>query len=308
MKKNPINLLMTCTAAVLITFTACKKPVEQQPTPSETATHSDDQMQFTAEMDAVTDEANDIIRDNASFNFRNSTNTICDGTYSVDTNAAVKTITITYNGGDCSGRNRTRTGSVVLSMAKDVRWADAGAQLTITYNNVTVTRNSDQKSITLNGSAVITNVTGGTIIGLPNSGSMVHRINSDGMTVKFADGTSRTWMVAKQRDFSYNNGIVISTSGTHSEGSLSQISEWGVNRGGQAFTTVIAEPLVITQECYFRVTSGRIEYNTDTKLAITFGLDMYGVPTNCPGLTGNYYFKAEFTDLRSITHTLIWPY
>src|SRR4051812_42096277 len=73
MKKNPINLVMTCTAAALLMFTACKKTA-QEPTPSENVEHSDDQMQFTAEMDAVTDEANDLIRESASFNFRNTSN------------------------------------------------------------------------------------------------------------------------------------------------------------------------------------------------------------------------------------------
>jgi hypothetical protein len=291
----------------LLMFTACKKTA-QEPTPSENVEHSDDQMQFTAEMDAVTDEANDLIRESASFNFRNTSNGICDATFVVDTTSTTKSITITYTGGNCSGtKNRKRTGSVVLSMPKATRWSDVNAQLTITYNNLKVTRISDNKSITLNGNTVITNVSGGTIVGLPNAGSMVHTITSNGMTIKFSDGTSRVWMVRKQRNFSYNNGIVISATGTYSSGNIQHISEWGVNRGGQEFTTVIAEPLVIRQDCNFRVTSGRIEYNTDTKLAITFGLDVNGAPTSCPG-AGFYYFKAEYTDLRSITHTLIWPY
>ena len=75
--KNPINLLMTATVAVLVTFTACKKTVEKE-TPSETATHSDDQSQFTAEVDAVTEDVNEIINESASFNFRRTSSAVCD--------------------------------------------------------------------------------------------------------------------------------------------------------------------------------------------------------------------------------------
>ncbi len=304
--KNPINLLMTLTAAVLITFTACKKTNDNE-APSDTATHSDDQSQFSSEMDAVAEDANDIINESASFNFRRNSSAVCDATIAIDTAGDVKKITVTYTGGICAAKNRTRTGQVVLSMPKSKRWNEAGAQLTVALKNLTVTRISDKKSIVLNGNTIITNVSGGNVIRLSSSGPMQHKIVSEGITVKFPNGTTRTWMIAKQRDFTYDGGIVISTSGFHTEGDVNHISEWGVNRGGQAFKTVIAEPLVIKQNCDFRVTSGRIEYMTDVKLAITFGLDVAGNPTACPG-SGNYYFKAEYTDLRSITHTLIWPY
>src|SRR5688500_10991106 len=102
--KNPINLLMTLTAAVLITFTACKKPNDNQ-APSETATHSDDQSQFTSEMDAVAEDANDIINESASYNFRRTSSAVCDAGIQVDTTGDVKKITITYSGGVCTGKN-----------------------------------------------------------------------------------------------------------------------------------------------------------------------------------------------------------
>src|SRR5688572_28733825 len=136
--KNPINLLMTLTAAVLITFTACKKTNDNQE-PTETATHSDDQSQFSTEMDAVAEDANDIINESASYNLRRNSSAICDATLAVDTTGDVKQITITYTGGVCAGKNRTRTGQVVLSMPKGTRWNNAGAQLTVTLKNLTVT-------------------------------------------------------------------------------------------------------------------------------------------------------------------------
>ena len=306
MKRNPVNLLMLCTATVLLTFTACKKEAApDQNNQSETTTLSDDQAQFSSEVDAVTDDANVIIEESSAF-FR-TTSTICDASVTRDTVGDMKRLTINYSNSTCAGRNRTRSGSVILSMPVAARWSDAGAMLTVTFQDFKVTRVSDSKSMTLNGHTMITNVTGGRIATLANSGAMRHTINSDNMIVKFADGTTRTWNIAKQRDFSYDGGIVISISGTHTDGNLTGISEWGVNRANQHFSTVISQPLVIRQTCSFRVTSGKVEYNTNIKLAITFGLDMHGVPTDCPG-SGNYYFKAEYTDLRAITHTLIWPY
>jgi len=40
---------------------------------------------------------------------------------------------------------------IVLSMAQGVRWRDAGAQLNISFQNFKITRLSDNKSITING-------------------------------------------------------------------------------------------------------------------------------------------------------------
>ena len=180
-------------------------------------------------------------------------------------------------------------------MAANVHWKDQGAAITVNYQDLKITRLSDNKSITINGEHTITNVSGGLLYELANLNTITHSITSSGISVKFDNGTSRTWQVARQRVFSYDAGIVITTTGTHTEGNLTNITEWGTNRLGSTFTTSIVTPLVVRQDCSFRLVSGSVMHNVGALSAVaTFGLNSSGIPTDCPGL-GNYYFKLVWT-------------
>src|SRR5439155_10746064 len=99
-----------------------------------------DQSRISVETDNVTNEATATIEGNGTFsgNVLNILPEICDATISFDTSGTTKKITITYNGANCSGAH-VRSGSVVLSMAKGVYWKNAGAELTITYQNLKIT-------------------------------------------------------------------------------------------------------------------------------------------------------------------------
>jgi hypothetical protein len=128
------------------------------------------------------------------------------------------------------------------------------------------------------------------------------------MSVTFDNGSQRTWMVAVQRVFTYNNGVVITSTGTHTDGSNINIAEWGTNRFGHAFSTSILEPLVVRQDCSFRLVSGKVKHTAPAVTATaTFGLDASGNPTGCPG-TGHYYYKLEWTGPGGNLHTVILPY
>jgi hypothetical protein len=178
----------------------------------------------------------------------------------------------------------------------------------MTITNLVITRVIDNKSITLNGTKVITNVTGGLLRNLATVGTIQHNINSSGMSITFANGNQRTWQISKKRVFTYNNGIVISTTGTYNDGTTSGISEWGVNRFGNAFTTSIISPLVIRQDCNFRLTGGQIQHNKMARsINVTFGLDVSGNPTSCP-VAGPYYLKAVCTNAAGNVITFILPY
>ncbi|HLI92772.1 MAG TPA: hypothetical protein VKU83_04160, partial [Puia sp.] len=54
---------------------------------------------------------------------------ICDGTITMDTASNPRTITITYNGNNCS-LNRTRKGNIVISWPAGQLWRDSGAVVT----------------------------------------------------------------------------------------------------------------------------------------------------------------------------------
>jgi len=114
--------------------------------------------------------------------------------------------------------------------------------------------------------------------------------------------------VGRKRVFSVNNGLVITTTGTHTEGATTGIAEWGFNRFGNPFITDILQPLIVRQDCGFRLVSGKVHHGTNLfNAAVTFGLDATGAPTTCPG-NGNYYYKITWTGPSGIPRVIILPY
>ena len=305
--------IVTLTVAIFslsLVFTACQKEkITATDYISETTAQSDDQSRFSAEIDAAANDANAALEITAGFAGRNGDiqSIICDANIVADTLGSSRTITITYNGTNCLG-NRTRTGVIVISMAQGVRWKNAGAVLTVNFQNFKITRVSDDKSITINGTQAYTNLSGGLLINLPALGTITHTITSSNMSVTFDNGVQRTWQVARRRVFSFSNGVVITTTGTHTEGSTTGIAEWGTNRFGNPFTTAVTQPLIIRQDCNFRLVSGKVAHSTNLfNAAVTFGLDAAGGPTSCPG-TGTYYLKINWTGPSGIPRIVILPY
>lgn len=193
-------------------------------------------------------------------------------------------------------------------MPAGIHWKDVGAILTVTYQNLKITRISDNKSITINGTHAITNVSGGRLIDLASQNSITHRINSSNMAITFDDGAQRTWQVARKRVFTYNNGIAITITGEHTDGNITNIAEWGTTRFGSTFTTSITDPLVIRQDCNFRLTNGQIKHNRlSASSTVTFGLNANGIAVTCPG-TGSYYFQLLWTGIGGNTYNVILPY
>ena len=289
---------------------ACKKDnASSGATPStvDLQTSTDDQTMASNENDAVSNDAGASLESNGSYsrvfadaNLSDASmradggSPVCDATLSFDTTGATKTLTITYNGTNCWG-NRTRTGTVVISEAKGVHWKDMGAVVTISIQNLTITRIRDGKSIVINGIKTITNTSGGLLINLGTIGTITHDI-SDSLSIAFDKGTTRTWNVSKHRVFTYNNGVVLTSTGTHSDGTNSDIAEWGTNRFGVSYSSRITVPKVVAQSCDYRLVSGQ---NTFTRgdhftAVVTYGLDSAGNPvTSCP--IGNFYARTTWT-------------
>ena len=295
--------------AVITTFTACKKSDSNPDNSSELKTHANDQNLVSSQFDALSNEASLSIESSPSFSgkLQGPQFTICDATITYDSVSNTRTITITYDGSIVCHPAWSRTGTVVLSMAQGVRWKDAGATITATYQNVKLTRTADNKSVTINGSHTLTNVSGGLLYNLSNLQTITHTLSSNGMSLKFDDNSQRTWQVARKHVFTYNNGIVTTITGNHTNGNNTGIAEWGTNRFGNAFTTSITQPLVIRQDCAFRLTGGEVKHEGFGTGTATFGLDANGNPTACPGL-GLYYMKLSWTGPGGNTYSTILPY
>jgi hypothetical protein len=337
MKTNLIRRIAIAVCLLsCISIYSCQKDVSANgdtTTSGSMTTTADDQQQISNESDLISNDVNTSLGGQSSFS-GSSTNTlqsgntavngtnkpngtggglidrhglICDATVTYDTTDGQRVITIVYDGSNCWG-NRTRTGTVTISMPLGQRWKDAGATATVNIDALTISRKRDNKTIVLSGTKVITNVSGGLLTDLASLQTITHTI-AGSLKIDFANGTTRTWNISKQRVFTYDNGIVITTTGTHSDGTNSDIAEWGTDRAGDAFTSRISAPKVIRQDCDFRLVSGQNTLIISKGTAvITYGLDASGEPTGCPGADASYYFKLVFAALNGKTYTIIWPY
>lgn len=316
MKKQLLLMSVAILSAGLF-FTSCKKEstaADNTDNAVQLQAQSDDEARFSTESDFADDDANAALETfggsyGAGMRPLTPLPWRCDATVSVDTVSNPRTITITYNGDTCIGGRRSRTGSIVLSFAPGFRWVQAGAQYTVTYQNLRITRLRDNKSITINGIKTFTNVSGGRLTELASRTTpIVHTTTSDGMTITFDDGSQRSWKVARKRTFTYNDGIVIRITGIAPAAVGEGVATWGENRFGREFKNAIIEPLVIKQSCDFRLTSGKIQHTgffvTSTT---TFGLNAAGEPvTTCPN--GPFYYKVVWTGRNNQIYTYIGPY
>jgi len=317
-----------------ISIYSCQKSnsASQDSSSTNLSTTADDQQQVSNESDIISNDANTALNGQSDFSGSTSStaslsgNTevnstyavtglsslvnvhqlICDATITYDTSNNQRVITIVYDGTNCWG-NRTRSGKVIITLPLGQHWKDAGATVNIVIDELKITRLRDGKSIVINGNKTITNVSGGLLKDLATLETITHTITGT-MSIDFDNGTTRAWNVSKQRVFTYNNGIVITTTGTYSDGTYNDIAEWGLNRLGESFKSLISEPKVIRQDCDFRLVSGQNTVITDKGTSvITYGLDMNGNPTGCPG-SGTYYYKLVWTGENGKTYTVIRPY
>ena len=281
MNKSLILCLLAI-SGLMIATPGCKKAAEALQTPAdqvEIATHADDDAMVADVIDDITTDANALIEAYASLSGDASVvdEVICDASVALDTESDPMTATVTFNGANCG--KHTRNGAVVLSMPKGTKWKDAGAAITIQYENFAITRKSDGKTIVLNGTHIYTIVSGGLVYHAASLDSIVHTLVSENLSIKFDDETARNWNMSRKKEFTYDNGLVISVSGMHNTEEESNV----------------ASPIVLKQDCDFRVSAGTIKHKTEVFTSTaTFGLDASGNATACPG-SGKYYYRLELS-------------
>lgn len=303
-----MHFLWLFSLGLLISFSACKKetPPAQQEETADIQVHADDELFVSSEIDRIFNDANVLLEAN-NVSPRNQENTICDATVSVDIISDPQTITISFNGGRCI-TNLKREGEIVLSANKGMKWQNAGSSFKVRFNDFKLTRSSDNKSITINGDQTYTNLNGGLLSNLSSLESVVHTVVSNGLSITFPDGSKRTWQVSQKRVYTYDNGIVATVTGMRTDNGDTQIAVWGTNRFGTNFTSSITTPLVIRQDCNFRLTDGVIKH-TLGDLGVgtgSFGLDANGQKISCPA--GNYYYKLEWEGSNGATLSFLLPY
>lgn len=326
MKTKNLFRLTILAASFSTLLLGCKKdnaistPDGTTTTSASVQTSSEDLTMVSNESDAVSNDALSALNGNVAISGTaertdgtdNIKISICDATVSYDTTSTTKTITIVYNGSNCSG-SRTRTGTVTIAVPRGQHWNKAGSVVNITIDALTITRVKDGKSITINGTKTITNTSGGLVKDLATLGSITTDVDAN-LSITFASGLTRSWQVARHKVYTYNNGIVETVTGTHSDGTNNNIAIWGTNRYGVTFSNMITSPKIYEQSCDFKLTSGQNTITRPDKISsvITYGLDANGdAATSCPitSAGGYYYAKLVWTNGNNgKVYTYIYPY
>lgn len=296
---------------ILSFFSGCKKAeVKILEYYDETSIHSDDQARFSSEMDAVANDVNAILEMTPGFSGKPAAllGTICDAVAVIDTVSNPRTITLTYNAAACLS-NRKRTGKIIISMDAGTRWKNAGAAINVSFVNFKVTRMKDKKDMAFIGKLLFTNESGGLLADLDDISKVTHTIFSADIDVFFDNGKDWSWKTARQRVYRQDNGIVITTTGTHAGGDITGIGYWGNNRYGNPFITPILIPLESRQDCNYRVVNGKIEIILTDRFYATakLGLNESGNPIGCPG-TSNYWLEVVWRGINGDRRTIRLPY
>jgi hypothetical protein len=283
-----LRTIMILIAVTGLILTGCQKEKQKDNSPD------------TSTMQQLSQDDNSV--ENASDEALNDVNTLLSGgnlkstnfwpcNATIDSTGIVDdTITyyITYNGDNCK-HTLTRTGNVEVKKKVGTHWHDAGAKVIVTCINLHITRISNNKSITINGTKTFQNVTGGFISQLGTEDSLIVYKTWGTIHVTFDDNSTRLWNIARQRTFTGTMGqLVMTVDGFGTEGNYTGLVAWGINRHGENFYTQINQPIVFRETCTWFPCSGvKIhQIPADSKKAtITFGYNSNNEPIvgdECP--------------------------
>ncbi len=284
------RLLLLMAMIASFTLSGCKKDKDPGPEGDSSTMQqlSMDEENFESAMD---ESMNDVDLFLSTGNLKSTTMLPCNAT--IDSTAVVNdtiTIYITYNGLNCSG-TRFRTGQVEIRKAVGTHWYMQGATVRIRHINFTITKVSNQKSITINSVKFHKNVSGGVIWQLGNGiNAIVHRSWGHATVAFHQDSTTRIWNVARQKTYT---GIPpaqlkLTIDGFGTSGDFSNLVVWGINRQSAHFFTQILTPVVHRQVCDWDPVSGVKKHmipEASKSATLTFGYNSNNQPVTgdeCP--------------------------
>lgn len=290
-------------AFLVLALNGCKKDEDPEVySGAEERTHSADESQMSTETDQVLSETEDLYAlGSAGMGGSGKTSMMVPCGATLDSVPATKTYILTFDGTTaCVNGTRTRQGTITLQLVTGNQWQDVGAELQITYTNYKVTRLSDGKTLTLNGTHTIVNTTGGLVPQMQDSGPNIIRNVTGNLALTFDDATQRTWNVSVQRTWTKANGVwTVSTAGQGTAGGHSNLSQWGTTRFGGLFYVETQQPVVANSTCgWFKPISGRkLHHRPVRSVTVTLGVDANGnanTSSNCA-----YGFKVEWVNTNS---------
>lgn len=324
-KRIAITLSLFAFAA-LLTVTGCKK---RKAFKNEDGQASADTRVAQGEDDAAISDVNQTISENILLNGKTSSPQTINGVLgnicglSVDTNGAYQgSIVLNYNGTTCS--NRTRTGSIkvtVLDYATGKRWKHAGCVIKLEFMSYKVTRASDGKSVRLDGTQYVTNVSGGTWFNLLFLGqaNLVHSVSGDNLNVTFDESETAVYNIYRKFTYTWdanaNGGAGVLTcvgEGTGTSGGLGSLENYGTTRDGDAFTSQVKTPVIWNNTCgAWAPIQGEVDIKVASKffsLNCLFGVDVNGNAVSVGANQCPYGWKVEWKYKKKTKNKIIGYY
>ena len=306
MTKHVLSYLTIVTATLMLGFTSCKKD-KKDPTVDESGQASSDSRQAISENDASINDINQSISDYPLMHGKVSSSTqvattICGLT--VDTiGSYMGTIKLNYNGTVCN--NRKRDGSIKLTIidyALGKRWKNVGCVLKVEFLGYKVTRASDGQNITINGTQMLTNISGGTWVDLvfATQPNLVNSITGTNLTVAFNGTATAVYNINRKFTYTWSNNILTCVGeGIGSSGGINNLENYGTTREGDAFTSEVTSPITWNTTCGGGAPlSGNLNIkvpNKNVTLDCFFGVNSNGAAANVGPNQCAYGWKLTWT-------------
>jgi hypothetical protein len=292
--------------ATCIAFTACKKKDTNTTStvvmqPDETGQSGSDSRNVQSENDAAVSDVNTVVGSSRlagrSGSATGVTGSIC-GLLVDSVSFGHDTMMFHYNGTTCL--NRTRTGSIRLTLQNSIRWKNIGATIKIEYINYKIVRASDQTSIMLNGTQILTNVSGGTWVNLVLlNQTIVNTITGTNLQVTFEDNKTATYNINRRMTYTYPGSILTcKAEGIGNSGTLTNLENYGTTRDGEGFTSQVTTPIVWNATCGGAVIQGAVDVKVVTKsfdLKFMYGVDASGNIQTVGANACPYGWKLQWT-------------
>lgn len=301
--------MIVLVAAIGVLTPSCRK---NRLVKNETGQVSEDNSNIQSGIDGAVDDGSKAVSNNSLMSGRigaeasaaaTAATQVCGAT--TDTSLRSQGILTLNFDGTTSCYGRTRSGKIKLTLVdytSGKRWKDAGAVLKMEFMDYKVTR-SDGKSLTFNGTANTTNVSGGNIVllTLGFQSELVHKVEGTNINAKFDDGKSSTCNVTRKFTYTYANNVwSLRGEGFGTRNGLSEIENWGTTRDGDEFTSQVQQPVIWNTTCgAHKPVSGKLNIVVASKefaLTTTLGTDNSGnvVSSGCPwGLKVEWEYKNK---------------
>jgi hypothetical protein len=240
---------------VLLPVSSCKK---KRAFNEEDAQDALDVRVLQGECDEIWRDANTVVLENPGLRSKeqdasagSATTSICGA--SIDTSHLQQGIfVVNYTGADCFGRVRTGAIRCTVEGFPNVKWKHAGAVMKIEVLGYRVTRVSDGKGITLEGTMEITNESGYTIYELwfVNQPKLVQRMKASELRCTYDNGDFVKINMDRRISLMSSNFVLSSSvEGLGSQDNHSNIENWGQARKGQSFNTQVIDPYTWKTSC-----------------------------------------------------------